>query len=397
MLNDSSVFDIGSVSKQFTATAILLLKDRGQLKLTDSLRQYFPELPYSNISIWNMLTHTSGLPDYESLMQDGWDQKTIVFNKDMIAFLAKEKSPVHFLPGTKWEYSNTAYAILASIVEKVSGQKFSSFMTKNIFAPLKLRHTRTYNTRRSSKDTIANYAFGFIYKPAEKKYIIPDLDSNYRFVIQLDGIEGDGIVNSTTTDLLAWDRAVKAQRLLKPETQREMLSYQSLADTARKLYYGYAVFLENGKFGNTIGHSGGWPGYVSFLSRNTDKDQTYIVLSNNESGSPNIAVTLENIMAGNDVLPAYEHKAIQMDSAALDAFVGSYKIGTASMRIERRGGQLFRVNPNGRSVELMPESASKLFYTDGTDRQLEFELDADKKFVEGWAIIMGVKTAITKL
>ena len=159
LLNDSSVFELASVSKQFTATGILLLKDKGKLKLTDSLRQYFPELPYSNITIWHMLTHTSGLPDYEEAMNEKWDRSKIAFNNDMIAFLAKEKLPVLFAPGTKWTYSNTAYAILASIIEKISGQSFKDYMADNIFQPLGMHHTRVYNTRRSLKDTIANYAY----------------------------------------------------------------------------------------------------------------------------------------------------------------------------------------------------------------------------------------------
>ena len=91
LLNDSSVFELASVSKQFTAAGILLLKDRGQLQLTDSLRHYFPELPYANITIWHMLTHTSGLPDYESAMNARWDPSVIAFNNDMFAFLAAEK------------------------------------------------------------------------------------------------------------------------------------------------------------------------------------------------------------------------------------------------------------------------------------------------------------------
>ena len=134
MLNDSSVFELASVSKQFTATGILLLKDKGKLKLTDSLRQYFPELPYSNITLWHMLTHTSGLPDYFWAMIEKWDKTKIAFNNDMIAFIAKEKLPVSFAPGTKWEYSNTAYAILASIIEKVSGQTFAEFSFTKYFS-----------------------------------------------------------------------------------------------------------------------------------------------------------------------------------------------------------------------------------------------------------------------
>ncbi|MEI2755830.1 MAG: serine hydrolase domain-containing protein [Chitinophagaceae bacterium] len=147
LLNDSSVFELASVSKQFTATAILLLKDRGKLKLTDSLRYYFPELPYYNITLQQMLTHVSGLPDYESAMTGKWNPDKVAFNADMIAFLANEKPPVYFAPGAKWLYSNTAYAILATIVEKVSGQTFAAFLAKNIFEPLGMTHSRVYNTR----------------------------------------------------------------------------------------------------------------------------------------------------------------------------------------------------------------------------------------------------------
>ena len=234
MLNDSSVFELASVSKQFTATGILILKDKAKLKLTDSLRQYFPELPYSNITIWHMLTHTSGLPDYEEAMNIKWDRSKIAFNNDMIAFLAKEKLPVLFAPGTKWTYSNTAYAILASIIEKVSGQTFKDFLAQNIFQPLGMQHTRIYNTRRSLKDTIANYAYGYGYNDSLKKYILPDNDPNANFVIYLDGIQGDGCVNSTTADLLKWDRAVKNHTLLNEETQKEMLKGQAMIDTVKK-------------------------------------------------------------------------------------------------------------------------------------------------------------------
>jgi CubicO group peptidase (beta-lactamase class C family) len=393
MLNDSSVFELASVSKQFTATGILILKDQGKLNLTDSLRQYFPELPYSNITLWHMLTHTSGLPDYESTMIEKWDRSKIAFNSDMIAFLAKEKIASVFEPGKKWEYSNTAYAILASIIEKVSGQSFGDFMKQNIFQPLGMTHTRIYNTRRSLKDTIANYAYGFVYNDSLKKYFLPDSIADLKYVIYLDGLQGDGVVNSTTEDLLKWDRAIKHHTLLKEETQNEMLKGQSIEDTIKNIRYGYGVFLEKNELGNIISHSGGWPGYATFLARNTDNDQTIIVLSNNNSNSPALSATLQNIMAGKPVVMPYEHKEVSIDSTALDKFTGTYKT-TSLIKLERRGTKLFRVLPNGSSLELKPESATKFFYSDGTDRQIEFELDANKKITKAWLIAYGVKTEL---
>lgn len=395
MLNDSSVFELASVSKQFTATSILLLADKGKLDLTDSLRKYFPELPYSNITIRQMLTHISGLPDYEGAMNQKWDYTKVAFNKDMIAFLAKEKPPVSFAPGTKWEYSNTAYAILASIVEKISGQTFATFLSENIFQPLGMTHTRLYNTRRSLKDTIANYAYGFVYNDSLKKYFLPDSLADFIYVFYLDGIQGDGCVNSTTADLLKWDRAVKNHTLLKKETQNEMLKGQSIIDTARNQQYGYGVFLEKNDFGNIISHSGGWPGYATFLARNADKDQTYVVLSNNSSPSGGICIALQNIMAGKEVAMPAEHKEIKLDSATLDMFVGTYKAPN-EIKLERRGEKFFRVLPNGFATELKAESANKFFYSDGTDRQIEFEMDANKKVVKAWLIAFGVKTELKK-
>jgi len=396
MLNDSSVFELASVSKQFTAMSILQLMEKGKLKLTDSLRQYFPELPYSNITIRHMLTHTSGLPDYESAMNEKWDRSKIAFNNDMIAFLATEKLPVNFLPGTKWEYSNTAFAILASIVEKVSGQTFRDYLSENIFTPLGMQHSRIYNTRRSLKDTIGNYAYGFGYSDSLKKYILPDSDPNLGFVIYLDGIQGDGVVNSTTTDLLKWDRALKNHTLLSEATQTEMLKGQELMDTLNKSFYGYGVMVVKNVRGNFISHSGGWPGYTTFLIRNTDADRTIIVLSNNNANSPVIAGALEKMIMGDTVIMPYEHKEIKLDSAAIEKFTGTYQ-ANSKIKLERRGVKLFRVLPSGGSLELKPESATKFFYSDGSDRQIEFELDEKNKIKKAWLIALGIKTELKKV
>ena len=314
----------------------------------------------------------------------------------MIAFLAKEKMPLLFTPGTKSIYSNTAYAILASIVEKVSGKTFHEFLAENIFQPLGMNHSRIYNTRRSLKDTIANYAYGYGYSDSLKKYILPDNDPDASFVIYLDGIIGDGCVNSTTGDLLKWDRAVKHHTLLKVETQNEMLKDQAIFDTAKKISYGFGVFLEKNDFGNIISHSGGWPGYATFLARNADKDQTFIILSNNASLSPSLYLSLQNIVAGKPVATAYEHKEISLDSMAVEQFTGNYKTVDNEIRLERKGNKLFRVFPNGQSIELKPESARKFFYSDGSDRQIEFEMDANKKISNVWLITFGIKSPLKK-
>jgi CubicO group peptidase (beta-lactamase class C family) len=395
LLNDSSVFELASLSKQFTATAILLLKDNNKLKLTDSLRQFFPELPYNGITLYHMLTHTSGLPDYEEAMNHKWDKSKIAFNADMIAFLAKEKPPIVFAPGSRWEYSNTAYAILASIVEKLSGQTFAAFLAKNIFQPLGMTHTRIYNTRRSLKDTIPNYAYGYVYNDSLKKHAMPDSVPDFKFVIYLDGIQGDGVVNSTTADLLTWDRAVKNHTLLNEVTQQEMLKEQALADTVKKVYYGFGVFLEKTEAGMIISHSGGWPGYTTFLARNAALDQTFIILSNNSSNSPALTKALQQLLNGQTLEMPYKHEEIQLDSVQLQKFTGKFKT-TNEFSIERNGDKLYRTIPSGQKIELKPESSNKFFYTDGTDRQILFETDTNQQVIKGWLISYGLKTEIQR-
>jgi CubicO group peptidase (beta-lactamase class C family) len=388
-LNDSSVFELASISKQFTATGILMLRDLGKLKLSDSLRKFFPELPYHNITLYHMLTHTSGLPDYESLMIKLWDKTRIAFNSDMIAFLAKEKPPVLFRPGKKWEYSNTAFALLASIIEKVSGQSFSDYMDQHIFKPLGMKNSRIYNTRRSKKDTIANYAYGFMYNDVLKRYILPDSIPAMDFVRYLDGVQGDGVVNSTLGDLVKWDQAIKNNKLLSIETQREMLAGHELVDTTNKYYYGYGVFVR----GSIIEHSGGWPGYATNMARDKEKGQTFIVLSNNGSESTGITKALQAMMSGKPVEMPYEHKAIALDSGMLRKYAGNYD----DFSLEASGSnRLYRVFRSGRKIEFKAESAFRFFRTGNIDEQLEFETDKTGNVVKAWRIFYGVRAELKK-
>jgi CubicO group peptidase (beta-lactamase class C family) len=300
-LNLHSVFNLASVTKQFTAMGILLLKEKGNLSLSDSLRKFLPELPYHNITLHHLLTHTSGLPDYMSVLGPKWNHKKVAFNNDMIRFLAAEKPPIHFKPGQKYEYSNTGFALLASIIEKVAGQPFGVYMAQHIFTPLEMTHTRLYNTRRAAKELIPNYAYGFVYVPALKKYVQADSLPELDYVHYLDGIQGQGRINSTVGDLFKWDRALKNHTLVSEATQRKMLSPQVLSDTLTKAYYGYGVGVRKSGKGNVISHTGGWPGYATVLIHDEGEDVTVIVLSNNASQSNAIGNDLSAIASGKSI------------------------------------------------------------------------------------------------
>jgi CubicO group peptidase (beta-lactamase class C family) len=394
-LDENSLFELASVSKQFTAVGILKLKEEHLLSLTDTLRKFFPELPYSNVTIRQLLTHTSGLPDYMDAMIKKWDHKKIAFNTDVIQFLAAEKIPADFPPGEKCVYSNTGYQMLASIIEKVSGEPYEVYMMEHVFKPAGLQRTRIYNTRRSG-ETIPDYAYGYTYVDSTRPAVLPDSVKTLDFVFYLDGIVGDGTVNSTTGDLLLWDRALKEHKLLSAATQEDMFAHQHLFDSTIKNYYGYGEFLGTNEIGPYITHSGGWPGYHTLLTRYTNQDLTLIVLSNYQSDVGGVAGALAYIVTGRPVVLSYAHEAIQLDSLALDRFVGKYKIPYAGdISIVRKGDRLFREKTGASEVELMPESTTKIFYKGWNDIQMEFEWNKNGRPKTVYFIQSGMKKEIS--
>jgi len=396
-LDENSLFELASVSKQFTAVGILLLKDEGRLSLSDTLRKFFPELPYSHVTIRHLLTHTSGLPDYMGAMIRKWDHKKIAFNTDVIQFLATERIPADFRPGEKCVYSNTGYQMLASIIEKVSGEPYEVYMMEHVFKPAGLQRTRIYNTRRSG-ETIPNYAYGYTYVDSLRPGVLPDSVKALDFVFYLDGIVGDGTVNSTTGDLLLWDRALKEHKLLNAATQKQMFTPQHLFDSTIKNYYGYGEFLGTNEIGPYITHSGGWPGYHTVLTRYTNQDLTLIVLSNYQSDAEGVAGGLAYIITGRTVVLPYVHLAIQLDSTALDRFVGKYNVPYAGeISIVRKGDKLYRYKTGASEIELLPESPQKIFYKGWSDTQIEFEWDNRGKAKKVFFIHSGMKKEITPI
>ena len=397
-LNDSSVFELASLSKQFTAMGIVMLKERHKLNYDDNLEKYFPDFPYDHITIRNLLTHTSGLPSYETQFENRWDHKKIAFNKDIINILQQAKDTLYFKPGSKWKYSNTGYALLALIIEKVSGMSYNDFMARNIFQPLDMKHTFVYNDRRSTGRIPSNYALGFVYSDSLKRYILPDSLPQFNMVYYLDGIVGDGCVNSTTGDLLKWDRSLYKSKLVDQADLDEMLSPQVQMSARDSFgFYGFGVMVETKTSkGKVISHTGGWPGYGTLLVRRVDVDETIIVLSNNETMTGQIRAGLESILDGDSLLMPYEHKEIKMDPALLDRYVGKYSAFLTLVLI-KKDGKLYRHRDGTADIELKPESEVKFFYGDGTDRQIEFVVNDAGKVTKAWFINTGQKGELKKI
>jgi CubicO group peptidase (beta-lactamase class C family) len=397
-LNDSSVFELASLSKQFTAMGIMILKERKKLNYDDNVRKFFPDFQYENITIRHLLMHSSGLPAYEDQFEKHWDHKRIAINKDVLDMLRKEKDTLFFQPGTKWKYSNTGYAVLASIIEKASGDSYNEFLAKAIFKPLGMNHTFVYNSRRSNGRIPANYALGYVYSDSLKRYVLPDSLSNFEMVYYLDGIVGDGCVNSTTPDLYTWDKALYTDKLVSNATREEMLSpLIQMSPRDSSSFYGFGVMVQpKSQNGKIVSHTGSWPGYATMLVRMVDIDETIIGLSNNGTMTGQIRAGLESILAGEPLLMPYEHKEISIDPAIIDRYPGKYSAFLTLVLI-KKDGKLYRHRDGTPDIELKPESETKFFYGDGTDRQIEFEVDSMGKLSKAWFINTGQKGELKKI
>ena len=397
-LNDSTAFELASLSKQFTAMGILILKEKKQLDYEEKVSQILPDFPYGEITIRQLLTHSSGLPTYEDQFEKNWDRQKIAYNRDVLEMLRQRHDSLLFKPGSGWKYSNTGYVALASVIEKVSGKSYHDFLYENIFQPLGMTHTFVYNTRRSGGKIPANYALGYVYSDSLKNYLLPDRVKKYDIVYYLDGIVGDGCVNSTIIDLLKWDRALYEHKLLSQSTQEEMLSPQvALSPKDTSNFYGFGVAIQpRSARGKIISHTGGWPGYSTFLERFVDRDETVIVLSNNETMNGFIRAGIESILAGDNLVMPYEHREIKIDPALIDRYVGKYSAFLTLVLI-KKDGKLYRHRDGTPDIELKPESETKFFYGDGTDRQIQFELDNTGKVTKVWFINSGQKGELKKI
>jgi len=284
---------LGSVSKQFTAFAIVLLKEQGKLSFDDSLRHYFTALPYKGITVKQLLTHTSGIPDYAALMDHFWDKSKFASNSDMIDMLVQYHPGVFFAPGEKYQYSNTGYALLASIIEKASGMRYEEFMEKKIFAPLGMMHTLIY-TRRFKPRQVADYALGYVFDDSLHSYILPDISSKWKNAIWEDGIVGEDGVNSNVQDMLIWDQALYKNNLVSAASLSEIFTPGSVAQGQTDYGFGWHIKSVDG-YGKIAYHSGGWPGYMAYIERHLDNNKTIIILRN--KFTPELKMPIDSIRA----------------------------------------------------------------------------------------------------
>ena len=262
-LNKSSIFQLASVSKQFTAAAIMLLKERNQIKLTDTVNRYFPEFPYQHVTIKNLLNHTAGLPKYFWVAEHKWQQEKAPTNTEMMELLASSNVQRFFKPGRNFDYSNTGYFVLASIVEKISGTSFSSFLKRNIFEPLEMKDSYVYSFENDSINE--NQLDGYrLYRGWRHLKISSTVN---------DAIVGDKNVYTTAEDLFKWTVALNTGRLLTKESLDLMYSKGETV-YGREVPYGFGFRIKT----KSIYHHGRWNGFSTGLTKYLEDDVVVIVL-----------------------------------------------------------------------------------------------------------------------
>ncbi|MEN9568988.1 MAG: hypothetical protein RL172_219 [Bacteroidota bacterium] len=265
-ITDSSSFHIASVSKTFTAMAILQLWQQGKLQLDDEVSNYFPSFNYTGVTIRTLLNHRSGLPNYVYFMEiQGWDTKRLVHNSDVLDYLVTKKSVLANIgqPNTHFSYCNTNYALLALLIEKQSGTSYANYLQQQFFTPLGMRHT-------------------FVYDSTKAASVLPSYDWRGGLIPlnHLDLVYGDKNIYSTPNDLLLWDRALSSGKLFSDKTLAEAYAPYSNEKPGIKNYgLGWRMNIyPDGK--KMIYHNGWWHGNNAAFIRLTQDSATIIVLGN---------------------------------------------------------------------------------------------------------------------
>jgi len=266
-ITDSTSFHIASVSKTFTAMAVLKLWQDGKLNIDDEYSKYFPAFNYPGVTIREMLSHRSGLPNYIHFMENmGWNKKVNITNQDVLDFLINRKAEIANIgsPNRGFAYCNTNFALLALLIEKTSGEKYGDYLQHTFFTPLEMKHTFVYNNNTDSGKVIMSYDW--------RGKLIP---MNF-----LDMVYGDKNVYSTPRDLLTWDRALTSGILLNQKTLEEAYApYSNEKPGIRNYGLGWRMNIyPSGK--KMIYHNGWWHGNNAAFIRLLQDSATIVVLGN---------------------------------------------------------------------------------------------------------------------
>jgi CubicO group peptidase (beta-lactamase class C family) len=302
-----TIFQIASISKSFTAAALMILEERGLLSVADPLTKFIPDYPNGDkITVHHLLTHTSGIPNINDFPE--YSQKSRFPNTlEQIIAMFKNKA-LDQEPGASYRYSNSNYNLLAYIIEKVSGKSYGDFLRENIFEPLGMANT---GHPARVETLLPNRATGYVPAGQIDLEKAPYLDWTIK--------TGNGSLYSTSEDLYKWDRSLYSEEILKKETLDKILT-----PYVDNVGYGWFVRERSGRRVTSI--NGRSPGFASYLERYIDEDACIIILSNIYTAAPFMMIEgLSAILFGEEYVIPESPNFEKMDSTILDSYAGKYE------------------------------------------------------------------------
>lgn len=369
-------FRIGSVTKQFTSVCILQLAEAGKLGLDDKLNKYIPDYPKGDsITIHMLLSHTSGIKNYTSL-PEFWPKAVLPLSEDSMIALFKNK-PLDFTPGTEYNYSNSGYFLLGYIVEKAAGKIFPNYLNENV-----IKKAGLTNTGMDQLDSV----LAFRAKGYSKNRAGVWQHANY---ISMEAPFSAGAMYSTLDDLVKWTKALHTNKIINSTSKQKMMN--PVID-----HYGYGLVIDSFKTHPRVWHNGGIPGFSSSLVYYPQDDLCVVAISNTGSSADKITAVFASIVYGLPVTIPYNPKEIKIDPSILDKYTGKY-MATNPLELVKRDNKMFRHAENGPDIELKPESTTRFFYADGSDRFIEFETDKSGNPQKAWFITTTDKIQMRKL
>lgn len=381
LLTNNSIYKLNSVTKQFTAMGIVILKNKGKLKLTDKLSEYIPELKfYRNVTIQHLLNHTHGIPDYDSLFEEKWNKNKIANNKDIIKLYKKYKPSKRFNHGKEFFYGGIGFEILAVIIERVSHQKYNDFLKENIFNPLKMKNTFDYH-RFENTLIEKNIALGYIYSDSLKKRERPELLTNKVDVTWINGIYGSGNIHTTTSDLLKWDRALYDEKFIS-KSDLNLIFQPTILNDGNKINYGFGWWIiDKEDVGEVVYHAGNSNGFETHFERHIDSDKTIIVLQNFDATTPAIDA-IDAILYNKPLNFVISRKEIKLSENLLKRLEGEYAINDDFIfKVFVEDSILFAQLSGQSAVELNAETENS-FFVKKVDVQFEFIKDETDKVIQ---------------
>ena len=355
-------FRLGSITKQFTAAAILLLQERGKLNVTDPICKYFDPCPsaWSEVTIHHLLSHTGGVPNFTSFPDYMPKMMLPVTTTEMIARF-KDK-PLDFKPGEKWSYSNSGYFLLGAIIEKAAGESYESLLQKNIFDPLKLTGTGYDHFDVILKHRATGYSMS---KGKMVNSAFLDMTQPY----------SAGSLYSTVEDLFRWNEALFGGKVLSTKSF-EMMT------TPVKNNYAYGLGVETKFNRKMITHGGGINGFATFIARFPDEKVTIVVLRNADYGTPGpgrISQDLAAILFGEKYEIPAAVTEVEVDAKILDAYVGQYQLAPNFVITISREGDLLMAQATGQPKITLYPQAEAVFFSKAVDLRMTFVRGDDGK------------------